>query len=141
MPPWFRDQFPLYLAPLAGVTETFFLQLAKPDGVEVMVSEFVSAEGIFRRNEHTMEYLDFVEEKRPLGVQLFGADPEHLGEAARIVIDWKRPAFLDLNFGVPGEQSREQERRFLAAARACRARRGACGRALPSHREDPHRLV
>ncbi len=101
MLPWFRDQFPLYLAPLAGVSETVFLQLAKPDGVEVMVSEFVSAEGIFRRNEHTMEYLDFVEEERPLGVQFFGADPEHLGEAARIVIDWKRPAFLDLNFGYP----------------------------------------
>ncbi len=86
---------------MAGVTDTVFRQLAKPYGVDVMVSEFVSAEGIFRRNEHTMEYLDFVDEERPLGVQLFGADPEHLGEAARIVIDWKRPDFLDLNFGCP----------------------------------------
>ncbi|MEQ1858327.1 MAG: tRNA dihydrouridine synthase DusB [Chthoniobacteraceae bacterium] len=101
MLPWFHDQFPLYLAPMAGVTDTVFRQLAKPYGVDVMVTEFVSAEGIFRRNEHTMEYLDFVEAERPLGVQLFGGDPEHLGEAARIVLDWKKPDFLDLNFGCP----------------------------------------
>lgn len=101
MLPWFRDQFPLYLAPMAGVTDMVFRQLAKPYGVDVMVTEFVSAEGIFRRNERTMEYLDFVDEERPLGVQLFGADPDHLGEAAKIVIDWKRPDFLDMNFGCP----------------------------------------
>lgn len=86
---------------MAGVTDTVFRQLAKPYGVDVMVTEFVSAEGIFRRNERTMEYLEFGELERPLGIQLFGADPEHLGEAARIVLDWKRPDFLDLNFGCP----------------------------------------
>jgi len=78
-----------------------FRQLAKPFGVDVMVTEFVSAEGIFRRNERTLEYLEFSEEERPLGVQLFGADPGHLAEAAQIVRDWKRPDFLDLNFGCP----------------------------------------
>ena len=66
-----------------------------------MVTEFVSAEGIFRRNERTMEYLEFVEAERPLGVQLFGADPAHLGEAARMIVDWKQPDFIDLNFGCP----------------------------------------
>jgi len=66
-----------------------------------MVTEFVSAEGIFRRNERTLEYLAFVEAERPLGVQLFGGDPVHLGEAARMVADWKRPDFIDLNFGCP----------------------------------------
>jgi nifR3 family TIM-barrel protein len=66
-----------------------------------MVTEFVSAEGIFRRNERTLEYLEFVEAERPLGVQLFGGDPAHLGEAARLVADWKRPDFIDLNFGCP----------------------------------------
>jgi len=101
MLPWFQNRFPLYLAPMAGVTDTVFRQLAKPYGVDVMVTEFVSAEGIFRRNEHTMEYLDFVDEERTLGIQLFGADPDHLGEAAKIVLDWKRPDFLDLNFGCP----------------------------------------
>lgn len=101
MLPWFQDKFPLYLAPMAGVTDTTFRQLCKEFGADVMVTEFVSAEGIFRKNERTMEYLDFEEAERPLGVQLFGGDPEHLGEAARIVCDWKRPDFIDINFGCP----------------------------------------
>ncbi len=99
--PWFQDRFPLYLAPMAGVTDTIFRQLCKEQGADVMVTEFVSAEGIFRRNERTLEYLEFVEAERPVGVQLFGGDPVHLGEAARMVADWKRPDFIDLNFGCP----------------------------------------
>ena len=87
MLPWFQNRFPLFLAPMAGVTDKIFRQLCKELGADVTVTEFVSAEGIFRRNARTMEYLDFDECERPLGVQLFGADPEHLGEAARMVID------------------------------------------------------
>ena len=101
MLPWFQDRFPLYLAPMAGITDTTFRQLCKGYGADVMVSEFVSSEGIFRKNERTMEYLDFEESERPLGIQLFGGDPEHLAEAAKIVLDWKRPDFLDINFGCP----------------------------------------
>ena len=101
MLPFFKDRFPLYLAPMAGVTDTIFRQLAKGYGADVMVTEFVSAEGIFRKNERTMEYLEFVDAERPLGVQLFGGDPAHLGEAARMVIEWKQPDFIDLNFGCP----------------------------------------
>ena len=101
MLPWFQNTFPLYLAPMAGITDKLFRRLCKEQGADVMVTEFVSAEGIFRRNARTMEYLDFADCERPLGVQLFGADPGHLGEAARMVIDWVRPDFLDLNFGCP----------------------------------------
>lgn len=86
---------------MAGVTDTVFRQLAKGYGADVMVTEFVAAEGVFRRNARTMEYLEFAEAERPLGVQLFGADPGHLGEAARMVVEWKRPDFIDLNFGCP----------------------------------------
>ena len=42
--------------------------------------------------------LEFQEDERPLGVQLFGAEPERLAEAARAVIDWVRPDFLDSQF-------------------------------------------
>ena len=101
MLPWFQDRFPLYLAPMAGVTDKVFRGLCKEQGADVVVSEFVSAEGIFRKNARTMEYLDFAPAERPLGVQLFGADPDHLGEAARMVRDWVQPDFLDLNFGCP----------------------------------------
>lgn len=101
MLPWFHNRFPLYLAPMAGVTDSIFRQLAKEYGADVLVTEFVSAEGIFRKNERTLEYLEFTEMERPLGVQLFGGHPENLGAAARMVVEWKAPDFIDLNFGCP----------------------------------------
>src|SRR4051794_12689883 len=100
--PWFRGgAFPLYLAPMAGVSDKIFRQLCKQRGADVLVSEFVSAEGVFRRNERTRGYLDFEECERPLGVQLFGGDAAHMAEAAAQVIDWVGPDFIDLNFGCP----------------------------------------
>src|SRR5256886_13880546 len=99
--PWFSDRFPLYLAPMAGVSDKIFRQLCKEHGADILTTEFVSAEGIFRRNQRTREYLDFDERERPIGVQLFGADPEHMAGAARQVVDWVAPDFIDLNFGCP----------------------------------------
>jgi tRNA-dihydrouridine synthase B len=99
--PWFFEHFPLYLAPMAGVSDKIFRQLCKEYGAEVLTTEFVSAEGIFRRNARTREYLDFDEIERPIGVQLFGADAQHMAEAACQVVDWVRPDFIDLNFGCP----------------------------------------
>lgn len=99
--PWFANRFPLYLAPMAGVSDKIFRQICKEYGADVLTTEFVSAEGIFRRNERTREYLDFDEMERPVGVQLFGANAEHMAEAARQVVDWVRPDFIDLNFGCP----------------------------------------
>lgn len=100
--PWFSNgAFPLYLAPMAGVSDKIFRQLCKEYGADVLTTEFVSSEGIFRRNERTREYLDFDEIERPVGVQLFGASPEHMADAARQVVDWVQPDFIDLNFGCP----------------------------------------
>jgi tRNA-dihydrouridine synthase B len=99
--PWFSRSFPLYLAPMAGVSDKIFRQLCKKNGADVLTTEFVSAEGIFRRNERTRAYLDFDEIERPIGVQLFGADADHMAEAARQVVDWVQPDFIDLNFGCP----------------------------------------
>ena len=100
--PWFSEEkFPLYLAPMAGVSDKIFRQLCKANGADVLVTEFVSAEGVFRRNERTREYLEFDQIERPIGVQLFGANAEHMAEAARRVVDWVRPDFIDLNFGCP----------------------------------------
>lgn len=86
---------------MAGVTNTIFRRLCQARGADVLTSEFVSAEGIFHRNERTREYLEFEPDERPVGVQLFGGDPDHLAEAARQVVDWVRPDFIDLNFGCP----------------------------------------
>ncbi len=98
---WFSGGFPLFLAPMAGVTDKVFRQLCKAEGADVVTTEFVSSEGIFRRNARTREYLDFNEIERPVGVQLFGADPAHMADAARQVVDWVNPDFIDLNFGCP----------------------------------------
>src|SRR5260370_1392893 len=99
--PWFSNRFPLYLAPMAGVSDRIFRQLCKEHGADILITEFVSAEGVFRRDQRTREYLDFDEIERPIGVQLFGADVEHMAAAARQVIDWVVPDFIDLNFGCP----------------------------------------
>src|SRR6266853_1586492 len=86
---------------MAGISDKIFRQLCKEYGADVLTTEFVSAEGIFRRNERTREYLDFDQIERPIGVQLFGANAEHMAEAAKQVVDWVRPDFIDLNFGCP----------------------------------------
>jgi tRNA-dihydrouridine synthase B len=100
--PWFTSgNFPLYLAPMAGVTDVVFRQLCKELGADVMVTEFVSAEGIMQRDDYTRKYTEFTDEQRPVGIQLFGADGERMGEAAKKIIDWKQPDFIDINFGCP----------------------------------------
>jgi tRNA-dihydrouridine synthase B len=86
---------------MAGVSDKIFRQLCKEYGADILTTEFVSAEGIFRRNARTREYLDFDEIERPIGVQLFGADAQHMAQAACQVVDWVRPDFIDLNFGCP----------------------------------------
>lgn len=102
MLPWFADgRFPLYLAPMAGVTDVVFRGLCKELGADVMVTEFVSAEGILQADDRTRKYTEFDDQQRPVGVQLFGADGARMGEAARRIIDWKQPDFIDINFGCP----------------------------------------
>lgn len=91
----------LFLAPMAGITNSIFRRLCKERGADILTTEFVSADGIMHRNARTQQYLSFVEEERPLGVQLFGGSPERLAEAAKAVVDWVRPDFIDLNFGCP----------------------------------------
>ncbi|MFT4638828.1 MAG: tRNA-dihydrouridine synthase B [Verrucomicrobiales bacterium] len=102
MLPWFQNgAFPLYLAPMAGVTDVVFRSLCKELGADVMVTEFVSSDGIIQRDDRTRKYTEFSDEQRPVGVQLFGANPHSMAEAAKKVIDWKQPDFIDINFGCP----------------------------------------
>ncbi len=86
---------------MAGVTDVVFRGICKELGADVMVTEFVSAEGILQADERTRKYTEFEDEQRPVGVQLFGADGKRMGEAARKIADWKRPDFIDINFGCP----------------------------------------
>ncbi len=86
---------------MAGVTDLIFRQICKELGADVMVTEFVSAEGIMQADDRTRKYTEFTDDQRAVGVQLFGADGERMGEAARKIIDWKQPDFIDINFGCP----------------------------------------
>lgn len=102
MLPWFHhDAFPLYLAPMAGVTDLVFRKICKELGADVMVTEFVSAEGIIQADDRTRKYTEFDDGQRPIGIQLFGADGRRMAEAANKIIDWKQPEFIDINFGCP----------------------------------------
>ncbi|MFL5637696.1 MAG: tRNA dihydrouridine synthase DusB [Gemmatimonadaceae bacterium] len=96
-----RDDIPLYLAPMAGVSESPFRRLCRRFGADVVVTEFLSAEGIRRENAATLDKLRFGADERPIGVQIFGADPVAMGEAARLVTDVFQPEFIDINFGCP----------------------------------------
>ena len=92
---------PLYLAPMAGVSESPFRRLCHAHGADVVVTEFLSAEGIRRENEATISKLRFSPDEHPIGVQIFGADPEAMADAAALVTDLFMPDFVDINFGCP----------------------------------------
>jgi tRNA-dihydrouridine synthase B len=92
---------PLYLAPMAGVSESPFRRLCRRFGADVVITEFLSAEGIRRENEATLSKLRFGPEEHPIGVQIFGSDPIAMGDAAALVTDVFAPDFIDINFGCP----------------------------------------
>jgi len=97
-----RSESPvLFLAPMAGVTNSVFRRICKARGADVLTTEFVSADGILHRNERTEQFVDFTPEEHPLGVQLFGGEPDQLARGAASVVDWKQPDFIDINFGCP----------------------------------------
>jgi tRNA-dihydrouridine synthase B len=92
---------PLYLAPMAGVSESPFRRLCRRFGADVVVTEFLSAEAIRRENKATLAKLRFSADERPIGVQIFGSDPVGMGEAAALVTEVFEPEFIDINFGCP----------------------------------------
>ncbi len=95
------NEVPLYLAPMAGVSESPFRRLCHDHGADVVVTEFLSAEGIRRENPATVDKLRFGADERPIGVQIFGAEPEAMADAAAMVTDLFQPEFIDINFGCP----------------------------------------
>ena len=94
-------EIPVILAPMAGVSESPFRRLCRQHGADVVVTEFLSAEGIRRENEATWGKLRFGPDEHTIGVQIFGADPTAMGDAARLVSDVFQPDFIDINFGCP----------------------------------------
>lgn len=73
----------VFLAPMAGVTDLPFRILCKEMGCGLVYSEMVSAKGILYDNKNTTELLEVDAKERPVAVQLFGSDPEILGQWRR----------------------------------------------------------
>ncbi len=95
---------PFVLAPLAGVSDSPFRQLAREQGAAAVYTEMVSADGLTRGSEATFDYCRFEEMERPIGIQLFGSDPAIMADAAAVLCALpaeRRPDLIDINMGCP----------------------------------------
>ncbi len=90
----------MILAPLAGITDTTFRLLCRKEGADVVVTEMASAKGILHAPGRTGRFLEFHPEERPVGAQIFGADPGEMGEAA-VAVRTLGFDFVDINMGCP----------------------------------------
>jgi nifR3 family TIM-barrel protein len=96
-----RIEQPLALAPMAEVTDTYYRSLIKElGGVGLVVSEFISAEGLTRNNKRTEGMLAFSEAERPVAIQIYGGDPDRMDDAAAIVEE-QGVDIVDINMGCP----------------------------------------
>lgn len=92
--------FPLLLAPMEDVSDPPFRSVCKDNGADVMYSEFISSEGLIRDAIKSKQKLDFSEEERPFGIQIFGGDEEAMSMSAKIC-ETVQPDLVDINFGCP----------------------------------------
>ncbi len=88
------------LAPMAGVADRAYRLMCKKYGAAYVVSEMVSAKGICYSDRKTAELCTITEAERPMGVQLFGSEPEFMAKAVEIVRAYE-PDIIDINMGCP----------------------------------------
>ncbi|HPY83988.1 MAG TPA: tRNA dihydrouridine synthase DusB [Ruminococcus flavefaciens] len=88
------------LAPMAGVADRAYRLMCKKYGAAYVVSEMVSAKGICYSDRKTAELCTVTDEERPMGIQLFGSEPEFMADAVKIVLEY-RPDIIDINMGCP----------------------------------------
>jgi nifR3 family TIM-barrel protein len=92
---------PLFLAPMAGVSESPFRQICRRFGADVVVSEFISSVGISLGIDRVLADMRFELIERPIGIQIYGADAAIMAKAAGLVTELFEPDFIDINFGCP----------------------------------------
>lgn len=92
--------FPLYLAPMEGVTDSVFRQLCKEQGADILISEFVSSDALIRNVVQSLTKIAFHPLEKPFGVQIFGNSEESLTMAAQKAAEIQ-PDFIDINWGCP----------------------------------------
>jgi tRNA-dihydrouridine synthase B len=93
----------LFLAPMAGVTDRPFRQLCRKLGAGMAVSEMVSSNSLLWGSEKTLRRADHAGEPEPRSVQIVGADPQMMAEAARVNVD-RGAQIIDINMGCPAKK-------------------------------------
>lgn len=92
---------PVFLAPMAGVTDIAYRILAHDLGCPLCYAEMVSVQGIHYRNERTLSMLHTEPGERPIAIQLFGPEPEGVSEGAKYLEDLGTADIIDFNMGCP----------------------------------------
>lgn len=95
-----RIERPVILAPMSGVTDLPFRQVARGLGTPMVVSEMIASQAMVRENRQTLKMAEVDGFGGPASVQLAGCDPEVMAEAARLAVD-HGAALVDINFGCP----------------------------------------
>lgn len=93
-------EFPLILAPMEDVTDSPFRVICREYGADVLVTEFIAAEGLIRDAVRSLNKMSFQPSERPIGIQIFGDNTESMMKAAEVA-ESAHPDFIDLNFGCP----------------------------------------
>ena len=93
-------QTPFILAPLAGYTDLAFRLLCREYGAALSCSEMISCHGLTYRQPPTIQMLTTTPAEHPFAVQLFGAEPDIMGEAAAILSNYPLD-IIDINMGCP----------------------------------------
>lgn len=94
------NDFPLLLAPMEDVSDPPFRAVCKENGADLMYTEFISSEGLIRDAAKSKQKLDLFEYERPVGIQLFGSDIDHMIQSTEIATEAK-PDLIDINYGCP----------------------------------------
>ena len=89
---------PILLAPMAGVTDHVYRLICREMGTGLVCTELISCFALTQKNQHTLRMLDWTEEERPVGCQVFGASPEVMAEAAKIISEHNAD-LIDINMG------------------------------------------
>ena len=92
---------PIFLAPMAGVTDRAYRILTREMGCPLAFGEMVSVRGIHYRNERTLKMLESDEKERPLAIQLFGNEPDVVAEGAKYLENLGTADIIDFNMGCP----------------------------------------
>ena len=86
---------------MAGITDSAYRLITRRFGSGLLYTECISAEGIRRAGEKSLELVRFDPEERPIAVQLFGAEPQQFKDAAAIIAERFKPDMIDINCGCP----------------------------------------